>query len=229
MQPYYEQDGITIYHGDSRAILPALEDGLVDVTITDAPFNTAQGTSGTVMEYGIATNESRPWDMYVEWLLGIITECERVSTGPVLCFVSKRGLFHMITRRHPWWLGQWVASGQSTGSPAGPKNGVMFQPSYEPCLFYGNRYSVKACIQDAWQYPAEKTSHLGHPCAKPISLMRRLIRDLQGQTVLDPFMGSGTTLRAAKDLGRRAIGIEIEERYCEIAAKRLAQGVLFAA
>jgi site-specific DNA-methyltransferase (adenine-specific) len=226
VRPYYEQDGITIYHGDCRAVLPALDDGLADVTITDAPFNTAHDTGGSVISYGNGTDESRPWVDYVDWLLGIVTECERVTTGPVLCFVSKRGLFHMIGRRHPWWLGQWVNSG--TGSPSGPKTGVMFQPSYEPCLFYGNRYSVKTCMSDAWQYPVE-TVRLGHPCPKPVSLMRRLIRDLQGQTILDPFMGSGTTLRAAKDLQRRAIGIEIEERYCEIAANRLAQGVLFAA
>ena len=56
--------------------------------------------------------------------------------------------------------------------------------------------------------------------------MRRLIDAFDGQTILDPFMGSGTTLRAAKDLGRKAIGIEIEERYCEIAAKRMAQTVM---
>jgi len=66
-----------------------------------------------------------------------------------------------------------------------------------------------------------------HPTQKPLDLMRWCLGFFpEAQTVLDPFMGSGTTLRAAKDLGRKAIGIEIEERYCEIAAKRMAQEVL---
>ena len=65
-----------------------------------------------------------------------------------------------------------------------------------------------------------------HPTEKPISLMTQIIDTMPPGVILDPFMGSGTTLRAAKDLGRRAIGIEIDERYCEIAVRRLAQGVL---
>jgi site-specific DNA-methyltransferase (adenine-specific) len=65
-----------------------------------------------------------------------------------------------------------------------------------------------------------------HPSPKPLALYRWLIERVAGHTILDPFMGSGTSLRAAKDLGRKAIGIEIEERYCEIAARRMAQLVL---
>ena len=64
-----------------------------------------------------------------------------------------------------------------------------------------------------------------HPTQKPIKLIRQLISMKDCKTILDPFMGSGTTLRAAKDLGRKAIGIEIEEKYCEIAVERLRQGV----
>jgi site-specific DNA-methyltransferase (adenine-specific) len=75
---------------------------------------------------------------------------------------------------------------------------------------------------------AETSEKNGHPCPKPLGLMRWLVARVSkpNETVLDPFMGSGTTLLAAKDMGHRAIGIEIEERYCEIAAKRLSQEVL---
>ena len=82
---------------------------------------------------------------------------------------------------------------------------------------------------DVWDFPTVQGYEGKHPCEKPVAMMEHIIRtsSREGGLILDPFMGSGTTLRAAKDLGRRAIGIEIEERYCEIAAERLRQGVLF--
>jgi DNA modification methylase len=74
--------------------------------------------------------------------------------------------------------------------------------------------------------PSQSSEDIGHPATFPLGLPMRALQWWSG-SVLDPFMGSGTTLRAAKNLGRKAIGIDIEEKYCEIAAKRLRQGVLF--
>jgi site-specific DNA-methyltransferase (adenine-specific) len=87
-------------------------------------------------------------------------------------------------------------------------------------------HRVAAILPNYAQYAAEAVDH---PTQKPIKLVRRLLADHKFATsVVDPFMGSGTTLRAAKDLGVRAVGIEINERFAEIAARRLAQEVLFA-
>ena len=93
--------------------------------------------------------------------------------------------------------------------------------NWEPILLYGFD-SLTNDVVSARNYRDIED----HPTTKPIQLMMRLLLRLPEGAILDPFMGSGTTLRAAKDLGHRAIGIEIEERYCEIAAKRLSQEVL---
>jgi site-specific DNA-methyltransferase (adenine-specific) len=108
--------------------------------------------------------------------------------------------------------------------------GFPWSPSFEMICIYGDGWSghrgdsvLTGLTVPTWNTGSAKRVH---PHEKPVDLLAQIITKADGETILDPFMGSGTTLRAAKDLGRRAIGIEIEERYCEIAAKRMAQEVL---
>ena len=103
-----------------------------------------------------------------------------------------------------------------------------WKPSWEEIYvsgggFEGNRTEgvLKGFTTTTWE-----SVDRFHPNQKPVSLLKHLIGKTKAGLILDPFMGSGTTLRAAKDLGRKAIGIEIEEKYCEIAANRLRQEVL---
>ena len=101
---------------------------------------------------------------------------------------------------------------------------IPWKPSHQEIYVWGSGF-VGHRGSDVLSFPPEQSFGRDHPHAKPVDLMQELVGKTTG-TVLDPFMGSGTTLVAAKNLGRKAIGIEIEERYCEIAALRCSQGVL---
>lgn len=222
MKPYYEHAGITIYHGDCREILPTLPK--VDLVLTDPPYgiNTKSDGNGKLSPWADLCN-SAYW--YSAW----IKECrDRLShDGAMWTFLNWRSMvtFQKASCDVGWpiesmlvWDKCWIGTGGSRG----------LRPSYELCALWampGFALSDRG-LPDVQRWPWSSVKPNGHPAEKPIEGMDWIIRQSDRKFILDPFMGSGTTLAAAKKLGLRAIGIEIEERYCEIAAKRLAQEVL---
>lgn len=210
MKPYYDSGGITIYHGDCRDVLASLETGVVDAIATDPPY-----PSEFIPMY------SEVWDA-----------CDRPLKDGGVCFamVGQYKLPDVIASFPRRWTYLWCGCFEQR------QQAVSIWPrgissAWKPLLIYGKnfeqfkhwKYDVIS-NGDPGNYKAPKAFHeWGQECSQFRTLLARF--DVAG-VVLDPYMGSGTTLRAAKDLGLRAIGIEIEERYCEIAAKRLSQEVL---
>ena len=213
MKPYYERGGVTIYHGDCLSILP---DIVADVVVTDPPYN-ARNMGARKMVYEGSQFPMTP-ERYQRFCMDWFNACADIT--PNIAFTS--GIAHAWSYPQPLWVLAWNKPAAAGRSLLGGFN------VWEPILVYGkpgNRF-----WQDAYTLVAKKGRgpEREHPCPKPIELWAWLVKGMakEGQTVLDPFMGSGTTLRAAKSLGLAAIGIEKEERYCEIAAQRLAQEVL---
>jgi site-specific DNA-methyltransferase (adenine-specific) len=225
--PYYADDLVTIYYGDSAEIMASMSSDAVGLVLTDPPFNAR-------VKYGVY-DDNRPWAEYTGWLIPLIEEMERVSRGRVLMFSSVPAMLRLVADKRPKWMASWNRP-VSNNHPAGNSG---FMSRWEPVLVYGRTFGADGRVplihmSDSWTaMPTNATN--GHPCPKPVELIRTMLAQhptilalgsAPTNWVLDPFMGSGTTLVAAKSLGRHAIGIEIEERYCEIAANRCRQEVL---
>lgn len=202
MKPYYERDGITIYHGDCREILPTLK---ADVVVTDPPYGMAYRSGWSAREIQNDGDVSCRDDALRLW------------PGPALVFGRwSKPRPENVLQRLVWDKGDWPGMGDLQ---------MPWGPSDEELYVIGRGWVGKrgGTIIQAHRV----TGNSRHPNEKPIALMRHVLQWCPTEwRILDPFMGSGTTLVAAKLEGRKAIGIEIEEKYCEIAAKRLAQGVL---
>jgi DNA modification methylase len=224
MTPYYADGTCTIYHGDARDILPTL--GSVDLVVTDPPYSFGLASTAVEAKAGSWADLMNSAAWYASWLV----ECHRLTanrSGAAWVFNSWRSFPILARAAHEarWpiesllvWDKQWIG-------PGGPRG---LRPSYElAALFVQPGFSIAdRGLPDIWrcQWSSQKPS--GHPAEKPTDLLSRMIQESGSQSVLDPFAGSGSTLRAAKDLGLRAVGIEAEERWCEVAAKRLGQEVL---
>jgi site-specific DNA-methyltransferase (adenine-specific) len=205
MHPYYDRSGVTIYHGDCRELIPALT---WDTAFADPPYNVGRkylGLDDSLPDVDFAA-------FVASWLPALIAKSKRLAvTGGVAnqtVYLSYK----------PKWTIAWVKPFSVSHSPLGASN-------WEPVSVWGDGWhgARNDVIRETWIRAADAT---GHDCPKSLNFMMAIVRRLQGDVLLDPFCGSGTTLVAAKRQGVKAIGIEIEERYCEIAAKRLQQEVL---
>ena len=232
MKPYYEQDGITIYHGDCRD----MDWRSWDTVITDPPYGTGHYETDL-----------------------IVLTCEMLASWTtVAVFGWPENLVMLCSdanRRPDAWITWWPMNG---ACKAAARTGLVRESEHIALWGFWNWSTVKwprsenavrkmkrlrelddtrksdtqfRRPPDVWRDPSPNVgfqyAQRLHPNEKPVSLMGRLVCAVAPSVVVvDPFMGSGTTLLAAKNLGRKAIGVEVEERYCEIAAKRFAQGVL---
>lgn len=237
IKPYYQDEWVTIYNGDCREVLPQLPDKSIDLVLTDPPYPNLKGgtehwsTRGVAKVFNRSYTVGTPWNDSLDWMdtifnkfnLGMFVFCSYHSVSAVQVYIS--GL-------EPVALISWFKR-----NSAPPVNNVPhFQNEFiwalkkEPGLIWRNiktHYDIPSlaggCMASERFLNLDKTTL--HPTQKPLELIRELLK-VKPDTVIDPFLGTGTTLRACKELSIKSIGIEISEKYCEIAAKRCMQTVM---
>lgn len=241
MKPYYDDGTCVIYHGDCRDVLPNISG---DITVTSPPYNQLGqrvGGQGSGMHKAngffqgvrsIGYSDDMPELDYQEWVRGIVSQCLAVSLG--LVWVNHKVRYRDGVAIHPLRFLTFPVYSEIVWDRGGAValNCKRYAPSHEGLWAFGSPHwwdDSQNVNLSVWRIGVTREYDAdGHPCPYPSELAKRpiLASCPVGGTVIDPFAGSGTTMVAAKRLGRKAIGIELEEKYCEIAAKRLAQGAL---
>jgi site-specific DNA-methyltransferase (adenine-specific) len=207
MEPYYDVDEITIYCGDCREILPSI---LVELVVCDPQYGMEYRSNRRTVRLGAINGD----DAYP---LDVLATLRDVAGRGVYAFCRWNNLAELPVPKSclVWVKNNWTA-GDLEHEHGRQWEAIAFYPG--PAHKFAKRVPD---ILDCRKVPPSV-----HPTEKPVELIEQLIHANVADSILDPFMGSGTTLVAAKNLGRKAIGIEIEEKYCEIAARRLDQCVL---
>jgi DNA modification methylase len=198
--PYYQDDLVTLYHGDCREITEWLA---ADVLVTDPPYGLGDILSGGwAKRWGLHEAHGLSWDREAPDIVASLPERFAAS-------IIWGGNYFPLPPARGWLVWDKIVRSFSSGHCE-----LAWTTIDQPVRAYNFSHGALA------------TEGKMHPTQKPLDVMTWCIGFCPPGTVADPFAGSGSTLVAAKRLGRKAIGVELEERYCEIAAKRLAQGVL---
>lgn len=252
MTPFYQRDGITIYCADNADVLPMLSG--IDLIITSPPYNLGFPTGDKIGKWGKQKlrhgkgsklgacaladgyetyNDAMPPDKYQEWQKDFLDLAWSAikPTGAIYYNHKPRvqgGLLQLPLDLNPGLpLRQiiiWKRAGGVNFSP------THYLPTHEWIMIFAQAdFRLKSQgasgVGDVWEFPQE--SNNPHPAPFPIGLPARIIETTNANVICDPYAGSGTTLRAAQDAGKQAIGIEISEEYCKMAVERLRQQSLF--
>jgi DNA modification methylase len=220
MRPYYADDRVTLYHGDCREITNWLA---ADVLVTDPPYGIGWSKGDWSASHNPAGHSGIKNDLDTSTRDGAIATW---GDRPALVFGSLRAAYPAGWQRMLVFHKPTVGSGLFG-------NRMPWLTNWEPIFALGQwpdqTPGLDAVIStrsaSASGYSGYVTRH-GHPHAKPLDVMEQLIDACPPGVIADPFAGSGSTLIAARNLGRKAVGVELDERYCETIAKRLAQDVL---
>ena len=223
MKPYYQDDHVTLYHGDCLELADLWT--CADVLVTDPPYGISYRPHGT---YNAKTGKESA------------TKMQRIASDQNT--TARDSAIHAWGTRPRIVFGTWRTPRpepvehrliwHKRGMPPGPFNAPFMLQDEEIYVtgkgFRSSSPPLRSVIptDELRQGAAGEVAKTGHPTPKPVSLMEILIDRCPPGVIADPFAGSGATLLAAKNLGRRAIGVELEEKYCEIIAKRLSQEVL---
>jgi site-specific DNA-methyltransferase (adenine-specific) len=225
---YYQDDYVTLYHGDSFEAMEQLADESIDCVITDPPYSerthqkASKKVSNGVVSHGITT-----FDAFTdERLYQAYDEMARITKGWVVSTVDYNHAFRFEQEppngMRQMRIGVWVKN-----NPTPQISGDRPAQGWEAIS-----YLYKTDKRGWWNaggahgnYVSNLATPTGHPTPKPISMVSSFVERFSNpnELILDPFAGGGTTLVAARNLGRKAIGVELEEKYCELIAKRLSQ------
>jgi site-specific DNA-methyltransferase (adenine-specific) len=256
MNPYYSDESVTLYHGEALDVLRSLPDASVDVVMTDPPYSSggmfrsdrqidpadkyrgwSQNADGSsrppTAEYGSFGGDSRDQRSFMGWVGAWSFQALRATRagGSLFCFTDWRQLpVASDAIQHGGWI--WRGINVWDKGVGRPMRG-RFRNHLEYVLWGTNGSLTGNNSGDVYPsalipVPTVNAAEREHVTQKPAELLQALLAVIGAGrlVVLDPFMGSGSTLVAARALGHRCIGVEVDERYCEIAARRLDQGVL---
>lgn len=236
MKPYYQDEAVTIYHGDCREILPQLPDNSVDLVLTDPPYMNVKGGIRQ-KDYGVA-NHYQPtytvgdiWEASLDWIELVI---DKAKLGlMIFCSYHNVAELRSAINVKPVALITWYKRNTPPSVQNAPHYMTEFIWLFQKAsglnwktikTFYDIPKLATGCISSGERF-MDYNKRAIHPTQKPEALIMALLK-AGGDSVLDPFLGTGTTAYCAKKQNRKCIGIEIEEKYCEIAANRCRQMVL---